>query len=183
MEPISIWWIGERDVPPEVMEQVRAELARAYGVPAALGEPPGRPLDTFDAKRRQHLSSKILAWLLQAGGPPGAKLLGLTDQDLFIPILTYVFGEAQLGGRVAVASTARLREDLDPRDERGFVARLVKEAVHEVGHAYGLVHCQVPRCVMSRCAGVRDVDEKSSQLCPRCRHRLGEPGRSPHVVE
>jgi archaemetzincin len=182
MDPISIWWIGEREMAPEVMERVRAELAHAYGVATALGEPLGRPLDTFDAKRRQHLSSRILAWLLQAG-PPEGKLLALTDQDLFIPILTYVFGEAQLGGRVAVASTARLREDLDPRDERGFVARLVKEAVHEVGHAYGLVHCQIPRCVMSRCAGVRDVDEKSQQLCPRCRHRLEEPGRSHHAVE
>jgi len=167
---------------PEVMERVRAELAQAYGVPAVFGEAPGRPLDTFDASRGQHLSTRILAWLLQSA-PPQGKLLGLTDQDLFIPILTYVFGEAQLGGRVAVASTARLREDLDPRDERGFLARLVKEAVHELGHAYGLVHCQIPRCVMSRCAGVRDVDEKSNQLCPRCRHRLEEPGRSTHAVE
>jgi archaemetzincin len=182
MDPISIWWIGERPVAPEVMERVRAGLEGAYGVPVVRGEAPGRPADTFDPKRRQHLSGRMLGWLLQAA-PPEGKLLGLTDQDLFIPILTYVFGEAQLGGRVAVASTARLREDLGLAGERLFVERLVKEAVHELGHAYGLVHCQVPRCVMSRAAGVRDVDEKSLQICPRCRHRLTEPGRSRHAVE
>ena len=182
MDPISIWWIGEREMAPEVMERVREELAHAYRVPAVRAEAPGRPLDTWDPKRRQHLSSRMLAWLLQAG-PPAGKLLGLTDQDLFIPILTYVFGEAQLGGQVAVASTARLREDLDPRDHRRFVERLAKEAIHEVGHAYGLLHCQLPRCIMSRAAGVRDVDEKSLELCPRCRLRLSEPGRIRHVVE
>jgi archaemetzincin len=182
MAPISIWWIGERPMAPELMERVRGELESAYGVPAARGEPPGRPADTFDPKRGQHLSGRMLAWLLQAA-PPEGKLLGLTDQDLFIPILTYVFGEAQLGGRVAVASTARLREDLGRAGEPRFADRLVKEAIHEVGHAYGLVHCQVPRCVMSRAAGVRDVDEKSPELCPRCRHRLSEPGRSRHAVE
>jgi archaemetzincin len=182
MEPITIWWIGERAMAPEVMERVQEELADAYGVEVRCGEPPGRPGDTWDPKRRQHLTSRMLSWLLQAG-PPGCKLLGLTDQDLFIPILTYVFGEAQLGGRVAVASAARLREDLGRGGEGLFVERLVKESVHELGHAYGLLHCQVPRCVMTRAAGVRDVDEKSRTLCPRCRHRLSEPGRSRHVVE
>jgi archaemetzincin len=182
MEPISICWIGEREMAPAVMEQVRLELAQAYAVPVVRWDTAGRPPDTYDPKRRQHASGKVLAWLLQAG-PPAGKVLGLTDQDLFIPILTYVFGEAQLGGRVAVASTARLREDIGLHGERRFVERVVKEAVHEVGHAFGLVHCHVPRCVMTRAAGVRDVDEKSVELCPRCRRRLAEPERSRHGLE
>jgi len=182
MEPISICWIGEREMAPGMIERVRDALERAYGVPVARWNPPDRPRDTLDPKRRQHASGKVLAWLL-AAAPPGGKVLGLTDQDLFIPILTYVFGEAQLGGRVAVASTARLREDLALFGERRFAERVVKEAIHEIGHAYGLVHCHVPRCVMSRAAGVRDVDEKSVELCPRCRRRLTEPGRSHHALE
>jgi len=182
MDPISICWIGEREMAPAVIERVRQELERAFGVPVARWDPAQRPRDTLDPKRRQHASGKLLAWLLEAA-PPVGKVLGLTDQDLFIPILTYVFGEAQLGGRVAVASTARLREDLVLVGERRFAERVVKEAIHEIGHAYGLVHCHVPRCVMSRAAGVRDVDEKSVELCPRCRRRLTEPGRSHHALE
>jgi archaemetzincin len=182
MEPISICWIGEREMAPELMERVRTELESTYGAPVALWASAGRPQDTLDPKRRQHSSGKVLAWLL-ASGPPGGKVLGLTDQDLFIPILTYVFGEAQLGGRAAVASTARLSEDLELHGPQRFLERVVKEAVHEVGHAYGLIHCHVPRCVMSRAAGVRDVDEKSTELCPRCRRRLAEPERSRHGLE
>jgi archaemetzincin len=182
MDPISICWIGEREMAPALMERVRDELQQAFGVPAARFEPADRPGDTWDPKRRQHASGKVLAWLLRAG-PAGTKALALTDQDLFIPILTYVFGEAQLGGRVAVASTARLREDLHLHGEGRFEERLVKEAVHELGHVYGLLHCHVPRCVMSRAAGVRDVDEKSVELCPRCRRRLTEPERSRHGLE
>ena len=68
-------------------------------------------------------------------------MLGVTDRDLFIPILTYVFGEAQLGGRAAVVSTARLVEDVELFGPQLLVERLAKEAVHEVGHAFGLLHC------------------------------------------
>ncbi len=182
MEPISICWIGEHGMAPEVIESVRHGLEQAFGVPARRWEPPGRPSGTLDPKRRQHASGKLLAWLIQAA-PADGRVLGLTDQDLFIPILTYVFGEAQLGGRVAVASTARLGEDLALAGASRFTGRVVKEAIHEIGHTYGLVHCHVPHCVMGRAAGLRDVDLKSAELCPRCRRRLSEPERSRHGLE
>jgi archaemetzincin len=180
MEPIFLWWIGERAARPEVMEHVRWHLERAFGTQVVLWEGPERPQDTFDPKRRQHYSGRMLKWLLERA-PGGGKVLGLTDRDLFIPILTYVFGEAQLGGRVAVASTARLLEGVELAGPRLLHERLAKEAVHEVGHAYGLVHCSTPRCVMGRAAGVRDVDEKSSELCASCRLQVADPGRRRHV--
>jgi archaemetzincin len=140
-----------------------------------------RPRDTLDPKRRQHASGKLLAWLLQAG-PPGGKVLGLTDQDLFIPILTYVFGEAQLGGRAAVCSAARLAEGVEVAGPRLLRDRLAKEAIHEVGHAFGLHHCDLSGCVMGRSPGVAGVDAKSHQLCTTCRRQLVEPRtRRSHV--
>ena len=99
----------------------------------------------------------------------------MTDQDLFIPILTFVFGEAQLNGRAAVVSTARLGEPGLP-DPRVSMERLAKESVHEVGHCLGLVHCDVPGCVMGRSSNARDVDRKRGEFCARCRARIARGG-------
>ncbi|WP_242392728.1 archaemetzincin family Zn-dependent metalloprotease [Anaeromyxobacter oryzisoli] len=173
MSRIFIWWIGEAAADRAALEHVAARLAAAFRAPVALWEAPERPRHAYDPRRRQHASGMILRWLLEAG-PGAGKVLGITDRDLFIPILTYVFGEAQLGGSAAVVSTARLVERADARGGGPLLARLEKEALHEVGHAFGLVHCGTPRCVMSRSAAVKDVDAKEPALCPECRVRLQE---------
>jgi len=171
MEPIFVWWIGEGQEDAEVMEHLRRHLLRAFERPVLRWDAPERPSGAYDPKRKQHASGKVLKWILEAG-PGGGKVLGVTDRDLFIPILTYVFGEAQLGGGAAVVSTARLLEETELVGPRLLQERLAKEAVHELGHAFGLVHCGTAECVMSRSAGVHDVDAKSHELCAECRGRL-----------
>jgi archaemetzincin len=173
MQPIFIWWIGEEEADRELMEHVRLHLARAFGRPTARWDGAARPRHAFDPRRRQHASGAILRWLLEAG-PPHGKVLGVTDRDLFIPILTYVFGEAQLAGRAAVVSTARLVEDVELVGPQLLVERLAKEAVHEVGHTFGLVHCDVEGCVMGRSPAVREVDGKGAEPCAECRAKLAE---------
>jgi archaemetzincin len=173
MQPIFVWWIGEEEVSSDLMEHVRRHLAHAFARPALAWDGVERPRHAYDARRRQHASGTILRWLLEAG-PPSGKVLGVTDRDLFIPILTYVFGEAQIGGRAALVSIARLGEDSGPFGRRVLVERLAKEAVHEVGHALGLLHCGSEGCVMARSPAVREVDSKSSELCDACRARLAE---------
>jgi archaemetzincin len=177
MPPIFVWWIGEEEVDPDLMADVRRALAHAFRRPAVVWHGEGRPRHALDPRRKQHASAVVLRWLLEVG-PRDGKVLGITDQDLFIPILTYVFGEAQLGGRAAVVSTARLYEDVELFGPIVFVERLVKEAVHEVGHAFGLVHCETEGCVMGRSPAVREVDEKSSELCAECQSHLASKGGS-----
>jgi archaemetzincin len=173
--PIFVWWIGEAQEDPALMEHVRRHVGRAFDRPVVGWNAPERPRHAYDARRRQHASGTILKWLVESA-PRGGKVLGVTDRDLFIPILTYVFGEAQLGGAAAVVSTARLAEGAGAVGPRVLVERLAKEAVHEVGHAFGLVHCGTEGCVMSRSPAVREVDEKSSLPCAECRARLSEEG-------
>ena len=165
-----MWWIGERHPGARALEHVRLHLQRAFeGAPVALWEGPGRPEAAYDPRRKQWSSTRILSWLAQSGLE--GRVLGVTDMDLFIPILTFVFGEAQVGGRAAVVSTARLGEP-GLRDDRIVLERLSKESVHEMGHVFGLLHCETPGCVMGRSASVRDVDGKRGELCPACRGRL-----------
>ena len=102
------------------------------------------------------------------------KLLAVTERDLFIPVLTFVFGQAQLGGRVGVVSFARLRQEfygLAPNREV-FLERAYKEALHETGHLFGLVHCAERKCAMSLATTVRQIDLKDDAFCAACARAL-----------
>ncbi len=175
MESIHLWWIGEREASGPMMQHVRLHVERAFDRPVQLVGGAERPADAWDPRRRQHSSTRILRWLTKAG-PQGGKVLGVTDVDLFIPILTFVFGEAQLGGAAAVVSTARLVDPAALIDRRVVHERLAKEAVHELGHTFGLVHCGTPGCAMSRSPSLREVDVKGGELCQWCRTQLARPG-------
>jgi len=128
----------------------------------------------FDPTRYQYNSSQILLQLITRPPEDALKVLGVAAVDLFIPILTYVFGEAQLDGTGAVVSLHRLNNKYYglPENSRLLSERMVKEAVHELGHTFGLIHCNHPQCVLSSSTYVEDVDQKSSELCPYCRHHL-----------
>jgi archaemetzincin len=173
---IAVWWIGEGPPDEEMLEVVRRHVAGEFDAAVTLHRPADRPAGTLDARRRQHSSREVLRWLVGQAPADGTRLLGITNVDLFIPILTFVFGEAQLEGPAAVVSYARLSE---PGDRALTTWRLAREAVHELGHTFGLVHCggaaghgrDAAPCVMSRSASVRAVDLKSTRLCPDCRAR------------
>lgn len=167
---IYVAWMGESAEPVAAIAELAQEVGRELDQPAVAWPLGGRPEGAFDARRNQHSSRVLLAWLLQRLPDPAAKLVGITDVDLFIPVLTFVFGEAQLDGHAAIVSTARLR---DPSDAL-MRARLLKETVHELGHTFGLVHCSSPACVMTRSPTIVAVDVKSHRLCSDCRIRLRE---------
>ena len=101
----------------------------------------------------------------------GVRRLGVTCVDLYVPILTFVFGEAEVGGARAVVSFHRLRQEFyglpgNPELER---ERLLKEAVHELGHTLELTHCDDYRCAMAPSHSVEWIDLKESVFCPDCR--------------
>ncbi len=169
-------WMGDQPMPVDLLEQVRRQVGAAFGCPTGLRAVNGPPADTLDPRRGQHSSTRILRWMLSREGRETGKLLGITDRDLCIPVLTFVFGEAQVGGAAAVVSLARLGRTYDnwPAPLGLTEARLAKECLHELGHTFGLVHCATPSCVMSRSNSVLDVDRKRAAFCGDCRLRLQE---------
>jgi archaemetzincin len=132
------------------------------------------PRSALDAGRRQYYSTRLLQDVLEIGPAGRGKILAVADIDLCIPILTFVFGEAQLGGRAAVMSGHRLRQEFYglPPDTDLYYARCEKEAAHELGHTYGLRHCQNHQCVMQFSNSVEEVDLKPSTYCGRCSEML-----------
>src|SRR5262249_5485409 len=126
----------------------------------------------FDPMRGQYHSTAILQRL--AAGSNGNHVLGVSPCDLYVPVLTFVFGEAQLAGGCAVVSTARLREEFYglPPSEDLLHERLVKEAAHELGHTLGLMHCDKWRCVMSSSYAVERIDVKAAEFCQDCRKSM-----------
>ena len=163
---------------PEALTAVRARVDGEFGVPVREVQLPGVEF-AYHAGRNQYGSIPVLEMLSRRCPPDALKLLAVTERDLFIPVLTFVFGHAQLGGRVAVISLARLRQEfygLAP-DREVFLERASKEALHETGHTFGLVHCPVERCAMSLATGIRHIDLKSAAFCPSCAARLKRSSR------
>ena len=171
---ILLRWMGETPLDGHMLERIRGEVESAFDAPTGLDAVGGLPGGTFDPRRGQHSSTKILRGILASGLPDTATVLGITDVDLFIPVLTFVFGEAQMGGRAAVVSLARLRRTYDdgPAPEAMIERRLLKECLHELGHTFNLAHCGDGACVMSRSNSVLDVDRKRPAFCRDCRLRL-----------
>jgi archaemetzincin len=94
--------------------------------------------------------------------------------DLYIPVLTFVFGEAQLDGMAAIVSTHRLQNQFYglPHDDDLMLRRLEKEVIHELGHTFGLFHCRQFECVMRSSTYVEEIDLKRADLCDACRSSL-----------
>jgi archaemetzincin len=124
----------------------------------------------YAAERAQYNATLILAGLLRHVPENGARVVGITRVDLFIPVLTFVFGQAQLDGAGAVVSTYRLRTEFYglPSDESLLLERTVKEIVHEAGHTLGLTHCDNIECVMHASTYVEEVDLKTDRFCQAC---------------
>jgi archaemetzincin len=171
---IYLWWIGRSRADEGVLEEIKEHMEKVFEAPVKITAQERRPAGTFDIARRQYSSTKILRWILKGVPEDASKVVAITDGDLFIPVLTFVFGEAQIGGKGAVVSTARLRKDFNdlPSPPQLFRARLLKECVHELGHTFGLTHCALSRCAMSRSNTVRDVDAKDPYLCQDCERLL-----------
>ena len=129
----------------------------------------------FDAGRRQYNGDKLLRAVDQVYSSEPDKTLGLFNVDLFIPILTYIFGQAQLGGRTGIASLYRLSNERYGIVDQGdyLLERFKKEVIHELGHLFGLIHCHTPTCVMRSSTYVEDIDQKEAQLCIKCSKSLG----------
>lgn len=169
MNVIQLLPIGELD--RRVLRELAAGLAAEFSAGCEVLERELDPAPAYHVQRQQYLSTELLARM--STHLNSWRLLGVTDVDLYIPILTFVFGEAQMNGSCAVVSTHRLRQEFYGLPTNGDLVqqRLLKEAAHEVGHTLGLTHCEDYRCAMAPSYAVEWIDVKGSKLCEACKVR------------
>jgi archaemetzincin len=161
---------GNGSVRMEDLDQLAAELGRIFGVECHVEREDMETEFAYDVARGQYYSTVLLQRLAAGNADTERHLLGVSGADLYVPILTFVFGEAQLTGHCAVVSLHRLREEFYglPAQPELQKERLLKVSVHELGHTLGLRHCPDWRCVMASAHSVERVDLKTAEFCPRC---------------
>jgi archaemetzincin len=125
------------------------------------------PTYLYDKLRKQWISNRI-----QNNNPDdNTKLLAICDFDAYSGELNFVLGEAHLEGRVAAIYLPRLIQDFYVKKSdtnKLFEQRVIKEAVHELGHAFRLTHCENNKCVMHFSNSLQDTDFKDHKFCERC---------------
>ncbi len=153
----------------ELIEAVAGEIKQVFGFSTETCSILQDLSFALDDNRNQYHSTAILDRLAANTPPPAVRVLAIAQVDLFIPILTHVYGEAQLGGTACIVSTFRLNEGRSGINiPKKYIDRIVKEAIHELGHTFNLRHCPEHTCIMHYCRNEEDVDRKSDQLCRYC---------------
>jgi archaemetzincin len=173
MKEVLIIPIGRID--PDILEAISSGLSDSFHCRTRIGGEIPIPENLYSYRRKQYHSSGILKEMEIFKKAAIDAVLGVTEVDLYIPELNFVFGEADLYSSVAVISLARLRQDfygLRP-DMDLFKERAIKEAIHEIGHTCGLGHCRNPKCIMHFSNCIEDTDIKGPGFCNLCRIKVG----------
>ena len=154
----------------ELLSDLSSVLERTFSLPVVITDKHFPLENGKDYLRNQYNSTWILSQILEHIPEEFCKVLAVTKVDLYVPVLTYVFGEAQLDGKAAVVSIHRLQDELYglPKNPQKLKERLEKEAIHEVGHTFGLKHCHEPQCVMYTSTYAEEIDFKSGEFCTNC---------------
>jgi archaemetzincin len=163
--------VGATDA--EVLDWLASQLAIRLGTAVVQGARI-KLRDEWRGREDQYSSNDIVDYLVDRfcapDDAPSRWVLGVTRADLYAPGRPFVFGEATQGGCCALISTARLqsRPGQGAAGSEVLRARVLKEAIHELGHVAGLVHCTNELCVMAESYDLRETDWKGSNFCPAC---------------
>ncbi len=153
----------------EVLLYLKEELVKIFSLPTEVGQPMGMPKSSFNKRRNQYYSPLILRELEKRRSGEYI-ILGICDLDLYVEGLNFIFGQADILNQVGIISLIRLKPEFygKGRDEKLFYKRVLTEAVHELGHIFGLAHCPNPKCVMFFSNSILDTDRKGFNFCPLC---------------
>lgn len=167
-KPVGVVPLGE--VPEIALKVIAAHISGYFNLSVQILPPLEYPEYALDERRFQYNAGIILKAFESMSFKDYDKVIGVLNQDLFVPIFTHVFGEAIQGGKFALVSLFRLGNNPDgsPAPSSLIFERAAKVALHELGHLFNLLHCQEKRCLMNFSGGTQDLDEAPIYLCRYC---------------
>ncbi len=152
------------------IERIRSELFNIFHSRVNILDLRFDLSSAFSKERNQYYSTSIISRAAELTAGIEGNIILLLQSDLYVPVLTYVFGEAQLKGNLSIVSLCRLHEEFYTgiSNEELLIKRSLKEILHELGHNFGLFHCRNWDCVMHSSAGIEEVDIKGDSYCTTC---------------
>jgi archaemetzincin len=171
MNPENVFLISFGHFEKRLLEAIARDVEREFKIQVKTAEGYLDLSEFFDPARRQYNGNMLLDKIDKGFASDRNKVVGLFNIDLFIPILTFIFGQAYLNGRTGIVSIYRLSNERYgvKKDDKILIDRFRKEVIHELGHMFGLIHCYDPVCVMRSGTYVEDIDQKNHTLCKKCR--------------
>ena len=168
MKPIGVVPFG--DIPKIVLSAIVAHILGYLHIGADVVSPLKHPEYAYHKGRLQYDAGTILKALESLPFHGYEKMIGVIDLDLFVPILSYVFGEARQGGGYALVSLHRLKKNPDGSTATMplLLERSGKVALHELGHLFNLTHCEDEKCLMHFSGGIADLDRVTPEFCRYC---------------
>lgn len=170
---ISIYFYAKKEIFD--VDFLKNGIEKFIKLPVEIGYTIPLPQGAFNEKRKQFRAEFFTEDLLKIK-KNNSIVLGLVDEDLYVEGLNFVFGLADSLKGTAVVAVKRLREEFYGRNEDKilFMNRVLKECVHEIGHLFGLPHCNDPYCIMFFSNTLGDTDRKGLGFCKRCTKKLKE---------
>ncbi|MFP4225200.1 MAG: zinc metallopeptidase [Desulfobacterales bacterium] len=161
-----------------VLKIVAAHVSGYLELPTCFLPQMALPPECLDERRGQYDAARLINCLNGRSFAGCTKVLALLDADLFVPIFTHIFGEAQQGGSHAVISLFRLQymENGAKSTDADFYERAAKVALHELGHLLDLFHCPDSACIMHFSGTIETLDTISMGFCPYCQSYLKQAG-------
>lgn len=169
MKKLKLQPLGKIDA--NLLDSLAALLAKRFGFQVYIQQPLPIPIYAFNPRRRQFHTPTILRRLRRVKLTEDEGVLGITNVDLYVPGLNFVFGQAEINGNAAAISLFRLRPEFYKQNISGgenralYLERAGKEAIHEIGHVLGLKHCADETCVMHFSSSISDTDKKYNNFC------------------